>query len=84
MDRRSSCLVRLVWPDMISICEFETLRCFARNLMHILLAALSTGAAVSFNLSASPWRPTIMFLDERGWTKILKIIPSGCSEIKSI
>jgi len=83
-DRKSTCLERLVWPSMISIRDFDTPRRAARNLMHILLAALSTGAAVSFSLSASPCRPMIVFLDERGCTKTLKIIPSGCSRIDSI
>lgn len=71
-------MVRLVWPVMISIREFDTPRLFARNLMHILLAAFSTGGAVSLILSASSWRPTIMFLDDRGWIIILNTTPWGC------
>ena len=76
--------MRLVWPDMISTWVFDRPRLLARNLTHNLLAALSTGAAVSFILRASSCRPTIMFLAERGCTKILKVIPSGCSLIDSV
>jgi len=71
-------LVRLVWPDRMSRQDLGTSRHFAKNVTHILLAALSTGAAVSLIFSFSPWIPVIEFFDDRGWTWTVKIRPWGC------
>ncbi len=67
--------VRLLCPVMISSEEEDTARRFARNLMHILLAAPSTGGAAILTLRLSACKPTIIFLEDRGRTKTLNMMP---------
>lgn len=69
-------LVRLVWPDKIVSVETGTLRHLARYLRQALLAAPSTGAAVSLIFKASPCIPAMLFCDARGCILILKLTPS--------
>ena len=53
---------------MISRADAESERHLASNLTHALLAAPSTGGAVTLILRRSPCNPTIIFFDERGCT----------------
>jgi len=72
---KRSRLVLLLCPDMISMEDLGTSSRFDRYWMHILLAASSTGGAVSLIFNASPCWPAIMFFEDRGWTKTLSMIP---------
>ena len=64
--RKSSSFVRFLCPDTISIDDFGIFSHFARYLIHILLAAPSTGGAVSLILMAWLCSPAIMFFEDRG------------------
>ena len=77
-------MLRLLWPLSISKADLGTLSCFDRNCRHILLAAPSTGGAVSLILSASPWIPATAFWEDRGWTYTLKRKPSFIFRISSV
>ena len=75
MDLIRIFLVRLVCPVRISSEAGDTESRLARNLTHILLAAPSTGGAVSLILRRSPCNPTIIFFEDRGWIKTLTTMP---------
>ena len=62
----------------------DTLRYFAKYLRHILLAAPSTGGAVSLTLRASPCSPAVIFFEDLGCTKTLNVIPAEVSFMDNI
>jgi hypothetical protein len=48
------------------------------------LAAPSTGGAVTLTLRLSACRPTIMFLEDRGWRETLNRMPRWFSRIDNL
>lgn len=84
--RPSACtvLLRLAWPEVIVILDLAICSLSARNPTSDLLAAPSTGGAVSFMRRTPSETPTTSFRDERGRTLTEKVTPVGVREMSSM